>query len=425
MLLKIPPYNQCLLSYDNMVTIIYIIKFIYFYLVEIYRPFFIILFYIMTESFLNGFLKRSLSKSTATTGGPYGPTIPSSDCVYNTTAQQSFPISKYAGYGVNAWEVLYSIWVANQSTNGAKFTYNQALNHEPTTSPCIGPANIFIIRHGEKDPSGTVNFNINNNGIYRASQLVEYVNKLCTAGTPISYIITCNPCPYTASDPSMRPQQTAMMASFLLNIPLFIYGGSQDYSDIVTPLFTPGFFDGLNVLICWEHTSIQQLCLNIINKAATLSTTRFPLLLPTNSYPEWYGDAYFKEIGDSDNRLCPGGNYLAPIGVSNYYIITPTSPGLPNQTPTGPSPTYLPPCIGPNSQYYPYWNNDDFDAVYLFNSDSSYNFTFNIGTTPIFTCYPNCELHIGLYQPLNTECTTSNKYTNEDSCEDPPASWTV
>jgi hypothetical protein len=365
----------------------------------------------MTEFFLNGFLKRSLAKSASTTISPYSSTIPSSECVYNTAAQQSFPISRYAGYGVNAWEVLYSIWVANQSTNGAKFTASQALNHEPTTSPCVGPANIFIIRHGEKDPSGTVNFNINNNGIYRASQLVEYVNKLCTAGTPISYIITCNPCPYTASDPSMRPQQTAMMVSFLLNIPLFIYGGSQDYSEVVTPLFTSGFFDGLNVLICWEHSAIQQLCLNIINTAATVSPSRFPdLNQGTGGYNEWYGDAYFKEIGELDNRLCPDGNYIAPIGFSPYSITTPTSPGS----------SSLPLWIGPSYKYYPYWNNYDFDAVYSFNSDSSYNFKFNIGTSPILTCYPSCELHIGLYQPLSLECTTSNKYSTEDNCEVPP-----
>jgi len=388
----------------------------------------------MTESFLNGFLKRSLAKSTATTSSPYGATIPSSDCVYNTTAQQSFPISKYAGYGVNAWEVLYSIWVANQSTNGAKFTYNQAAAHAPGLShtpgtPTSGPANIFIIRHGEKDPSGTVNFNINNNGIYRASQLVEYVNKLCTAGTPISYIITCNPCAYTASDPSMRPQQTSMMVSFLLNIPIFIYGGSQDYQEVVTPLFTSGIFDGLNVLICWEHSAIQQLCLNIINTAATLPTSRFPdLTQGTDGYDEWYGDAYFKEIGDLDNSLCPGGNYLAPISAgSPYYLSLPTDPqGDPYPNPPVPGDPYAQPasCLGPNSQYYPYWNNYDFDAVYSFNSDSSYNFTFNIGTSPIFTCYPSCELHIGLYQPLTTECTTSNKYSTEDSCEVPPG-WAV
>jgi hypothetical protein len=371
----------------------------------------------MTEFFLNGFLKRSLAKSASTTSSSYSSTIPSSECVYNTAAQQSFPISRYAGYGVNAWEVLYSIWVANQSTNGAKFTASQALNHEPTTSPCVGPANIFIIRHGEKDPSGTVNFNINNNGIYRASQLVEYVNKLCTAGTPISYIITCNPCPYTASDPSMRPQQTAMMVSFLLNIPLFIYGGSQDYSEVVTPLFTSGFFDGLNVLICWEHSSIQQLCLNIINMASgqlqmPTFTSRLPSAITqgTDGYIDWYGDAYFKEIGELDNRLCPGGNYVAPSGVPPYSITTPTIPGN----------TGLPDCIGPNSQYYPYWNNYDFDAVYSFNSDSNYKFTFNIGKSPILTCYPSCELHIGLYQPLSLECTTSNKYSTEDNCEVPP-----
>ena len=161
----------------------------------------------MTDTFINGFLKNSLFKNSlfksTSTAGPYGKTIPTNDCI------NGFPISRYAGYGVNAWEVLYSIWVANQSTIGAKFTNNQAAIAAPGTSPlCTGPANIFIIRHGEKNPSPDVNYCLNNNGIYRSSQLIEYVNKLATAGTPISYIITCNPCAFNTGDPSMRPQQT-------------------------------------------------------------------------------------------------------------------------------------------------------------------------------------------------------------------------
>lgn len=379
------------------------------------------------ETFLKGFLKRSLAKKTTTSNSwPYSSTIPANGCYYDSTTTQYFPISRYAGYGVKAWEVLYSIYVANQSTIAAKFTYNQALNKEPTSpTSCNGPANIFIFRHGEKNSSESVSYELNYNGIYRACQIIDYVNKLAIAGTPISYIITCLPCPYNSTDSSMRPQQTIGLASVMLNIPIFMYEGSQDYSFIETKLFNSGIFDGLNVLICWEHTAIQQLCLNIINTAATLpSGSRLPsnITQGTDGYPEWYGDAYFKKYSPV-NDICPDGNYLAPIGTETpYYIYGPNYPG--ELQPNGES---LPRCIGPNSAYYPYRNTNNFESVYWFSSSvlTNYEFTFKLSNETVITCYKHCLLHIGLYQPLNTQCTPGNKYTNEEDCKVPPASWDI
>ena len=367
----------------------------------------------MTDAFLNGFIKKSLAKSTSTVGGPYGKTVPDNDCI------NGFPISRYAGYGVNAWEVLYSIWVSNQSTIGAKFTATQATNGAPGASPlCTGPANIFIIRHGEKNSYPDIG--LNNNGAYRSSQLTEYVNKLATAGTPISYIITSNPCPYYTQSLSMRPQQTIMLTSFMLNIPMYIFGGPQDYATVINNLFNSGIFDGLNVLFCWEHTAIQQLCLNILNAAGI--NGRLPITEGTNNNDKWYGDAYFAQYSTPDN-LCPGGNYLCTDTGSPYYtnndaLISPTATGLPA-------------CIGPNSQYYPYWNIYNFEPVYWFKSSSSseYKFDFKITKEPVLTCYSSCELIIGLYQPLTTECSSSNKYyDSSDSIENeclPPTNWAV
>ena len=373
----------------------------------------------MTDSFLNGFIKKSLAKrlakSTSTVAGPYGKTVPSNDCI------NGFPISRYAGYGVNAWEVLYSIWVANQSTIGAKFTNTQAANSAPGASPsCTGPANIFIIRHGEKNPSPDVNYCLNNNGIYRACQLIEYVNKLATAGTPISYIISCNTCAYNTGDSSMRPQQTMAMTSFMLNIPMYIFGGPQDYTAVIDKLFNSGIFDGLNVLFCWEHTAIQQLFLNILNGAGIIG--RLPITEGTTNQDDWYGDAYFAKYSTPDN-LCPGGTYLCTDAGSPYYTD--------NTSLTYPGSTGLPRCIGPNSQYYPYRNTNDFETLYWFKSSSSsnYTFTFNITKEPILTCYSSCELIVGLYQPLTLECSSTNKYyTSSDSIEKeclPPTDWAV
>jgi hypothetical protein len=367
----------------------------------------------MSDSFLNGFIKKSLPKQY-TAQSPYGETISSNDC------NNGFPISKYGGYGVNAWEVLYSVWVANQSTLGAQFTLNQATIGAPISSPCLGPANIFIIRHGEKNPSPDIHYCLNNNGIYRASQIIGYVNQLASEGTPISYIISCNPSPFNTQDPSMRPQQTIMVTSFMLNIPMFIYGGSQDYSTVMTNLFTSGIFDGLNVLICWEHGAIQQLCLNLLNSAGSIS--RLTITQGTLGFPDWFGDAYFAQ-----NNLCTDGNYLSNNATgsgSNYYTnnASLTSPG---------AVTTLPDCIGPNSQNYPYWNDDDFERVYSLKSNSSngYKFTFSIATQPILTCFPSCELIIGLYQPLKPLGENANKYYSdsndiEQSCQK-PTNWAV
>lgn len=361
----------------------------------------------MSDSFLNGFIKKSLGKNASKSGE----TIPSNDCV------NGFPINKYAGYGINAWEVLYSAWCANQSTIGSQFTFNQATIEAPSNPPlCLGPANIYIIRHGEKNSSPDIHYHLNNNGIYRASQLIGYVNQLASVGTPISYIITCNPSPYNTSDPSMRPQQTIMLTSFMLNIPMFIFGGSQDYTDVISKLFTSEIFDGLNVLICWEHGAIQQLCLNLLNSAG--SVDRLSINQGTLGFSQWYGDAYFAQ-----NNICSDGNYLCTTTTSAYYTnnVNLTYPGI----------TGLPTCIGPNSQNYPYWNDNDFERVYCLKSNSSTNYIFNFNITkqPVLTCYPSCELVIGLYQPLKPPGENAYKYYSssndiEQSCEI-PSEWAI
>jgi hypothetical protein len=346
----------------------------------------------MGDNFLLKFSK--LKNKTASN---FSSTLPLNEC------NNGFPISKYSGYGVNAWEVLYSIWVANQTTLGATFTYNQAVNNAPTTSPTNGPSNIFIIRHGEKNQ--TINYNINNNGAYRACQLISFVNQLASNGTPISYIISCNPCPYNTSDPSMRPVQTISMVSFMLNIPIFIFGGSQDYNEIVSNIFSSGIFDGLNVLICWEHGAIQQLCLNLLDEAGNLG--RLSPGITT-------GDQFF-----TSKNLCPDGKFLC------------TSSSVPS------NPAFVPPIpgtilgVGSNTQNYPYWNNNNFDNVYWLKSNSitNYIFDFSIFKQPCQTCYQNCNLNIGLYQPLPQDCTTTSLYTTsatkiEDSCI-PPSTWSV
>jgi len=359
------------------------------------------MFKLMTDNFLKSF--SSLRSNNSRNITFQSNTLPSNEC------SNGVPKDKYAYYsgkGVNPWEVLYSIWNSYQNTIGAQFTLNQATNKAPNTNRntnTIGPSNIFIIRHGEKNPT-LPNYSINNNGIYRACQLMNFINNLAQEGTPISYIVTCNPCPYNTLDPSIRPIQTISMVSFMLNIPVFIFGGSQEFTEIVSQLFSndpTNPFNGLNILICWEHSSIQALCLNILNEAGKLGRLS---INPTNGNPKLYGDAFFK----SQNE-CPDGNYECLVKKSVYYYDPLTSPDY----------------IGPNSKYYPYWNNYNFNSVYHFKSELYTNIfnSFKIYKQPILTCDSNCDLHIGLYQPLNSDtCGSSYLYSTENYCGIPTQS---
>lgn len=362
---------------------------------------------------------NSLVNSNST-NYPYSSTLPPTQCSNGT------PIPKYLGYGVFAWEVLYSIWVANQSTIGAQFTLNQATYKEPTTEPYVGPANIFIMRHGEKASSPTPNWDLNGNGVYRACRLIEYVNQLALEGTPISYIITINPCPYNSSDPSMRPMQTVSMASFMLNIPIYVAGNQEDFNQCIQLLFDTNTFSGLNVIICWEHSCIQPLTLSILNAAG--QNGRLPNdVSPTEGITDLWGDAYFKKYSPKNN-ICPDGNYLSP---KEYYNSDGTKTNSLYYVDLNPdSAKKAPSYIGPNSQFYPYWNNYNFDTVYCLKSsiDTDFKFNFTIIREPILTCYSSCDLHIGLYQPLNEICVSSNKYYNESKCQTPsinPNDWQV
>lgn len=279
---------------------------------------------------------------------PYDNSINPNQCVNGS------PISKYSNYGTNNADVLYSIWCANQNTLGAQFTKSQTQNLAPGPNPtCSGPSNIFIIRHAEKS-SVLPNYGINNNGAYRSSQLIGFVNELADQGYPISYLISCNPCPFNVPDPSMRNIQTITMVSFMLNIPMLIYDTSQSYSSVCEALFpqsvtpgTIGAFDGLNVLICWEHSTIQSLCIALLQTMGPLNRIN---TTPINySGIDNYADPFFENLNP-----CPDGNFLCNDSTNSFYIPPNTNPGS----------TVAP--IGPNSQTYPYWSNYNFDSVFGF-----------------------------------------------------------
>lgn len=361
----------------------------------------------MSEYFLNYFSKLKAKSSNLNSTSNFTTT--------DTNCNNGNPPSLYEGYGNNSWQVLYSIWNANQTTIGAEFTDEQSATQAPVNPTTTGPANIFIIRHGEKTTSDP--FSLNNNGAYRACKLIEYVNKFAQRGTPISYIITCLPCYYNTPDCSERPVQTVSMASFMLNIPLFMFSNGQDFDATVNALFDSGTFAGLNVLICWEHSSIQGLLLKILNKAGSVG--RLPnSVITAQPNPNLYGDEYCYQFSILNGNV-PDGTYLC----------TTTSPSYnPVYDPLINTPIY----VGTHTQFYPYWSNYNFSSVYCIRSiaSSGYIFNFTIENEEILTCFSNCELKIGLYQPLSTLCTNSYYYYNknpsnlnlENQCE-VPVDW--
>jgi hypothetical protein len=206
----------------------------------------------------------------------------------------------------------------------------------------------------------------------------------------------------------MRQQQTITMASFLLNIPMFMFGSANDNQAVVDALFNipdpetdpPNPFNGLNVMICWEHTAIQDLCLKIIEKSNGLASP--------NQRSTIGPDDFFAQTSVSD-QTCVGGKYLSPAG-------------------NPPFSTGDPPVLA--TSFYPYWNTHNYDNMFCFFANVDNNdFDFVLTNQQYFnclTCYPSCELKIGLYQPINN-CTHSVYYYDEnDEIEPkclPPTGW--
>lgn len=245
---------------------------------------------------------------------------------------------------------LYTSYQIYQNT----FTPQYFLNNPPlvyANSTGLGPANIFIKRHDEKT-SGDLEWYLNCNGIYRATETINYFNQLGQSGYPISAIVTCNPtAATTSSNCSLRPQQSAFLSAYMLNIPVFIYQGlnvSQPFdATTVIEIFKNPVFNGKNIFIFWEHQDIQCLCDQIV-RAYLYINLNLPIcdmnnekLLNINTL-EWW-------------------NNNTPIPPSSRYIST--------TIPLYPIPYYN------YSALLPYYNDNNFDTVYQF-TFSGDNFKF-------------------------------------------------
>jgi len=149
-----------------------------------------------------------------------------------------------------------------------------------------GPANIFIIRHGEKIKSKVA---LDCNGILRSTYIPSLIEDLNEHGFGIHSIIT------SYDYESMHQEQTISLSSWLLSIPIYMYGEQTDTEIAIKNIFTNPYFSGKTVLICWEHNCIQTLIKNIITTGAKikgLDNYVFKNLEGNSKLPYWDTNNY-------------------------------------------------------------------------------------------------------------------------------------
>jgi len=312
-------------------------------------------------------------------------------------------------------DVLYSLYNSYQKTFTPNYIQNNILKlRDPSnyTNLPMGPSNIFIIRHGEKnsdnfnDPTNKNTFyDINLNGIYRSIELPNFINDLGTKGFPITAIVTANPnmsVKPNASDISTRPEQTIMLSSWILNIPLYIFSStnvSQPY-DATTAIniFTNPSLRGRNIVVAFEHDNMQSLtnqlvqCYNYFKQGGTVQNLNNSTLYNVSTEAWWK-----KNTPVSSEHQYPG--FKSTQGIPPYPI---------------PYQKY--------SQYLPYINVNTFDKVYWLSQTKVENsLTIDIFYQNIYTCFPNCHLTIGLiqYPFVSNKPGWTNSYKNNSKCLPP------
>jgi len=174
--------------------------------------------------------------------------------------------------------------IANHSQTGSFFSKTK------------GPSNIFIIRHGEKIKSKNA---LDCNGILRSTYIPTLVSTINKKGFGIHAIVTA----YDYD--SMHQEQTVSLTSWIMDIPIYMYGEQSETDVAVTNVFTNPFFCGKTVLFCWEHTCIQSIIKNITTigaKNKRLNNYQFKNEEGNSAFPYW-DDNNYKSIIHFDENL--------------------------------------------------------------------------------------------------------------------------
>ena len=192
---------------------------------------------------------------------------------------------------------LYESYKLQREKNNSSLMKNSFLNRFfAKISMNKGPSNIFIIRHGEKSKDNLTPA-LNCNGILRSTYIPELIGSLNDKGYKIHAILTIN------EYRSMHAEQTVMLASWLLGIPLFIYGNQDNQKVAVNNMFDNDYFYNKNILICWEHNCIQKLIKDIIeigSKKKNIKNYEFINPFGNSGLPYWTNENYDSVIHFDD-----------------------------------------------------------------------------------------------------------------------------
>jgi hypothetical protein len=117
------------------------------------------------------------------------------------------------------------------------------------------PAQIIVIRHGEKPAQGN---SLSQKGRERAGALPSYFLEtpdFIKYGLPVA-IFAMNP---SAADPSMRSIETMKPLSAVLQIPVQTQYPLKQEEALAQYILTNTQYNGKTVVICWEHVLLPDL----------------------------------------------------------------------------------------------------------------------------------------------------------------------
>jgi broad specificity phosphatase PhoE len=152
------------------------------------------------------------------------------------------------------------------------------------------PANIILIRHGEK-PADKTDPNLNWFGKARAAALVSYFTSspdMKPLGTPTVLFAQASPPGH-----SLRPYQTIKPYADSLTPPAAIDQKyeSKEYAKLVTHVLADkdGLYKGKTLLICWEHDHLALMAAEFAKQLAAAGVT----LTGAPKQWEWPGGEVF------------------------------------------------------------------------------------------------------------------------------------
>src|SRR5262249_10551515 len=127
------------------------------------------------------------------------------------------------------------------------------------TSLQAEPAQVILIRHGEKDPDDPKDNHLSLRGRERAAALAPYLleeKELTRFGPPVAIFAQ------KAADPkknSVRPIETVRPLAATLKLEVLTPVERDDFPRLVEDVLTNPRYAGKSVLICWEHKKLAEM----------------------------------------------------------------------------------------------------------------------------------------------------------------------